>query len=110
MNTHQQIHQIAASDRRLEQVMEIVPNRSTKDANHLQRRQQQRAISNDMIKIALAYGQKQYDNRGGIIYMLGDRALSNTPYARFIDCLRGLCVICRSESQAMVTTFWRYGY
>ncbi len=108
MNTHKQIHQIAANDRKLDRVLDLVPAPLFMDTNHLQRRQQQRAISTDMIKIAVVYGQKRHDNRGGVIYMLGDRMLNNTPYAHFIDCMRGLCVVCKADSYSAFTAFWRY--
>ena len=55
MNTHKQIQQIAANDDRLTSKVDFTPICKLKDLNHLQRRQQQRAISNDMIQIAIAY-------------------------------------------------------
>jgi hypothetical protein len=73
MNTHKQIQQIAATDELLDQAIAITPIRNSKDLNHLQRRQQQRAISNDMIRVAIAYGQQRSDRHGAIVYTLSDR-------------------------------------
>ena len=55
MNTHKQIQQIAANDDRLTSKVDFTTICKSKDLNHLQRRQQQRAISNEMMQIAIAY-------------------------------------------------------
>ena len=70
MNTHKQIQQIAATDELLDQAIALTPIRKPKDLNHLQRRQQQRAISNDMIRVAIAYGQQRSDRHGAIVYTI----------------------------------------
>jgi hypothetical protein len=108
MNTHKQIQQIAATDELLDQA--IAPIRKPKDLNHLQRRQQQRAISNDMIRVAIAYGQQRSDRHGAIVYTLSDRQLKTSPYAKFTDTLRGLQVICLQDFQTLqiLTTYWNF--
>jgi hypothetical protein len=110
MNTHKQIQQIAATDKRLNQAIAYTPIRKSKDLNHLERRQQQRAITNDMIRVAIAYGQERFDHRGAIIYTLSDRKLKCSPYSRFTDALRGLQVICLQESPdiQILTTYWNF--
>ncbi|MEE3716582.1 hypothetical protein V2H45_07485 [Tumidithrix elongata RA019] len=110
MNTHQQIQQIATTDAQLDRAIAFTPIRKSKDLNHLQRRQQQRAISNDMIRVAIAYGQKHFDRRGAIVYTLGDRQLKQSPYARFTDTLRGLQVICLQglSTPQILTTYWNF--
>ena len=110
MNTHKQIQQIAATDELLDQLITLTPIRKPKDLNHLQRRQQQRAISNDMIQIAIAYGQKRFDHHGATIYTLSDRLLKHSPYAKFTDTLRGLQVICLQDLQTLqiLTTYWNF--
>jgi hypothetical protein len=110
MNTHKQIQQIAATDELLDQAIALTPIRKPKDLNHLQRRQQQRAISNDMIRVAIAYGQQRSDRRGAIIYTLSDRQLKTSPYAKFTDTLRGLQVICLPDLQTLqiITTYWNF--
>ncbi|MFM7602859.1 MAG: hypothetical protein ACKO7R_16950 [Pseudanabaena sp.] len=110
MNTHKQIQQIAATDELLDQAIAITPIRKPKDRNHLQRRQQQRAITNEMMQIAIAYGQQRSDRHGAIVYTLGDRQLKTSPYAKFTDTLRGLQVICLQDLQTLqiLTTYWNF--
>ena len=110
MNTHKQIQQIAANDDRLTSKVDFTPICKSKDLNHLQRRQQQRAISNDMIQIAIAYGQKRFDHHGATVYTLSDRLLKYSPYAKFTNALRGLQVICihNLNSYQILTTYWNF--
>ncbi|MFN5398279.1 MAG: hypothetical protein ACK5RE_06310 [Pseudanabaena sp.] len=110
MNTHKQIQQIAVNDDRLTSKVDFTPICKAKDLNHLQRRQQQRAITNEMMQIAIAYGQKHYDHRGATIYTLRDRQLKYSPYAKLASYLRGLQVICTSEEPILrvVTTYWNF--
>lgn len=78
-----------------------------KDQNHLQRRQQQRAINNVMIQIALLYGRKHF-NKGAEIYTLNDRSLQQSPYAQFTDALRGLRVVCLNglPKPQILSVYW----
>jgi hypothetical protein len=110
MNTHKQIQQIAANDDRLTSKVDFTPICKLKDLNHLQRRQQQRAISNAMIQIAITYGQKRFDHHGATVYTLSDRLLKHSPYAKFTNALRGLQVICihNLNSHQILTTYWNF--
>ncbi len=109
MNRHKQIQQIATLDDRLATVDTYIPVCKSKDINHLERRQQQRAISQDMIRVAIAYGQKRFDH-GAIVYTLSDRLLKHSPYAKFTDALRGLQVICLQSlnTYQILTTYWNF--
>lgn len=78
------------------------------EKNHVEKRKTQRAISHEMIKIAITYGKKEYSH-GATRYKLYDRCLFNTPYYKVIDKLRGLCVIAirqKDNIYAIVTTYW----
>jgi hypothetical protein len=110
MNTHKQIQQIAVTDELLDRAIVHTSIRKPKDFNHLERRQQQRAISNDMIRVAIAYGQQRFDRHGAIIYTLSDRKLKCSPYAKFTDALRGLQVICLKKYPdiEILTTYWNF--
>ncbi len=110
MNTHKQIQQIAATDDRLTSKVDFTPICKSKDLNHLQRRQQQRAITKEMMQIAIAYGQKRFDHRGAAIYTLSDRLLKHSPYSKFTNALRGLQVICihNLNSYQILTTYWNF--
>ena len=85
----------------------IIAVQRSKDLNHLERRQQQRAITNDMMKVALIYGEKGF-SRGAVIFTLNDRILQWTPYYKFIDVLRGLRVVCLSgpPNPKILTAYW----
>lgn len=96
MNTHRQIRQLAAADPKLLELGNIQMVTRQRDRNHVQRRKQQRAIKDSMIRVALGYGNRVYA-RGALHFQLSDRHLRGTPYARFTDALRGLTVVCVSH-------------
>jgi hypothetical protein len=110
MNTAKQILTIAQTDKTLDCISLFDRYHSTSDRDHLERRQQQRAINDLMIQIALKYGQKRFDHRGAVIYTLSDRSLQNSPYVKFSDRLRGLQVVCKSnvEKMQVITTYWNF--
>ena len=107
MDTKKQLSLIVESDINQDKIgtLRIAPKH--KDSNHVQRRQQQRAISNAMIQVALMYGCKHY-NKGAVIYTLTDRILRQTPYFRFTDTLRGLRVVCQNQLPEfqLLTAYW----
>jgi hypothetical protein len=107
METKKQIRLILESDANTNKIgtLKIAPR--NKDSNHLQRRQQQRAISNAMIQVALMYGRKHY-NKGAVIFTLNDRNLRQTPYFQFTDALRGLRVVCQTKLPGfqVLTAYW----
>ncbi|ACK71051.1 hypothetical protein PCC7424_2637 [Gloeothece citriformis PCC 7424] len=107
MNSKKQISLILQQDINQNKIGKLQPAKRQKDQNHLQRRQQQRAINNDMIKITLLYGRKHY-NKGAIIFTLTDRTLSKTPYFPFKDVLRGLRVVCLNglPNPQILTAYW----
>lgn len=77
------------------------------DDSHLSRRMQQRAVSWEMIKVAVAYGKKEYCNRA-LTFTLLDKNLRGTSYAPLTDSLRRLRVICREveDSLRISTVYW----
>lgn len=103
------INQLAKEDDKIQALGEINVWQKDKDTNHLERRQQQRAISNIMLSITLAYGEKQY-SYGALSYTLTDRKLLKTRYAKFTQELRGLKVICSLEEveipKKVLTAYW----
>jgi hypothetical protein len=107
MKTQERIKQLVATDARLCESTQFVASHRKRDWNHVQRRQQQRGITNDMIQIALTYG-KRYFNRGAQLFVLGDRTLRESPYAQFIDVLRGLTVVCDASAAtpSVLTAYW----
>lgn len=85
-----------------------------KDPNHVERRHQQRAISEVMVQICLLYGAKKWIH-GALTYTLSDRSLFNTPYYRHIELLRGLRVVCLegdnySDQFYILTVCWFFEF
>jgi hypothetical protein len=107
MSTKTQIHQLIQHDTNLIKSSSFTVFTGRTDRNHLQRRQQQRAINDDMIKIALTYGSKDY-SYGAIRFTLTDRRLRQSPYAKMTDALRGLRVVCQPSETILqiITAYW----
>jgi hypothetical protein len=79
------------------------------DDTHVERNQQQRGISNNMILIALNYGLKKRSYQD-FIYTLTDRNLLSSVYKKHISKLRGLTIVGNWEDSVFViiTCFWDY--
>lgn len=107
MNTHKKLTQIFQSDEKKCKLGTLTAKFNPKDHNHTARRKQQRAINETMIKIAILYGKKDF-HRQGIRFTILDKNLHNTIYAKFIDELRGLRVICKGElsNAEIITVYW----
>lgn len=64
-----------------------------------------------MIQLAIAYGKFKYHSHAKTWTLL-DRSLIYTPYARFIDKLRGLRIIATNYSSddtlRLSTAYWAY--
>jgi len=101
MSKQAQIYQIVQEDANISKLYPLTKS------NHAQQRKQQRAINDDMIKIALTYGSKDY-SYGAVRFTLTDRTLSQTPYAKVTDALRGLRVVCQTTETTteIITTYW----
>lgn len=80
-----------------------------KDPLHVQRKQQQRAINNTMILIALFYGNKKRTYQD-LAYMITDRSLRTTPYEKYICKLRGLTIIGNwiDDKFYLITSYWNF--
>ncbi|WP_199248087.1 hypothetical protein [[Phormidium] sp. ETS-05] len=107
MDANRKISKLVETDSNTQKIGSIIAVQRSKDLNHLERRQQQRAITNDMMKVALIYGEKGF-SRGAVIFTLNDRILQWTPYYKFIDVLRGLRVVCLSgpPNPKILTAYW----
>lgn len=110
MDANKKLCQLIECDSNAESIGSLSPVHRRKDLNHLERRQQQRAISNAMITVALTYGKKKF-SRGALVYTLNDRSLEHTPYQKFIDVLRGLRVVCLAgpPNPKILTAYWHEG-
>jgi hypothetical protein len=109
MNTQKQLNQIFQSDENKYKVGSLKQKVSFQDPDHTQRRKQQRAINETMMKIALLYGEKDFHGNDIRVTIL-DKNLRNTIYAKFIDKLRGLRVIWKGElnNPEIITVYWDF--
>lgn len=107
MDANKKITRLVEKDENQTQIGILISVHRRKDTNHLQRRQQQRAISNAMIEVALMYGTKGF-SRGALVFTLNDRSLRHSPYYQFIDVLRGLRVVCLAgpPNPKILTAYW----
>ncbi len=80
-----------------------------KDPLHVERKQQQRAINDDMVLIALFYGSKKRTYQD-LAYTITDRSLRDTPYEKYMCKLRGLTIIgnWHEDKFYMITSFWDF--
>ncbi|MBD2655258.1 hypothetical protein H6G45_17565 [Synechocystis sp. FACHB-383] len=109
MGKQSTLNQLIQQDANIIPSEAITSFNSYKDDNHLQRRQQQRAINTAMIQVALTYGQQDYSH-GAVRFTLTDRLLRQSPYAKMTDALRGLRVICQPTitNTQIVTAYWHH--
>lgn len=109
MNTQKQLNQIFQSDENKYKVGSLKQKVSFQDPEHTQRRKQQRAINETMMKIALLYGEKDFHGNDIRVTIL-DKNLRNTIYAKFIEKLRGLRVIWKGElnNPEIITVYWDF--
>lgn len=82
---------------------------NSKDEAHVERKIQQRAISVQLILIALHYGVKRR-SFNDITYTIIDRVLFKTPYEKYLSKLRGLTIVGNWENNSFViiTCYWNY--
>jgi hypothetical protein len=101
MSKQTQIYRIVQADDNISKLCHL------NESHHLQQRKQQRAINDDMIKVALTYGRKEY-SYGALQFTLTDRSLNHTPYAKVMDALRGLRVVCSQDfpTPEIITAYW----
>jgi len=80
-----------------------------KDPLHVERKQQQRAINDTMVLVALYYGSKKRTYKD-LAYTITDRSLRGTPYNKFIGKLRGLTIIGNWDDNKfhLRTSFWNF--
>ena len=111
MKFQKQLRQLVSCDDTINNLPQVEIFCYAKDFNHFNRRLQQRAINWDMIKLAIAYGKFQYYSQAQTWTLL-DRSLIYTPYARFVDKLRGLRIIANNyvceDTLKLSTAYWAY--
>lgn len=108
MNCLGQLDTLIASDTKINRIiLHTISNE--KDLLHVERKQQQRAITNSMIFIALTYGRKERSFQD-LSYKILDRSLLHTEYEKYLDKLRGLTVIGNWQENEfyIITCYWDF--
>jgi hypothetical protein len=111
MKLNKKLYRLTQLDRKVQNLPSIKVYSRAKDSNHFVRRLQQRAISWNMIKLAIAHGEFQYHSHAKTWTLL-DKNLQFTPYRKYIDKLRGLRIIALNNSSQnillLTTAYWSY--
>ena len=114
--SQQRLDHLAATDPQLRHAPRVLLIGTPSDANHAERRCQQRGISLTKIRIALTYG--RHDNHHSVErWTLISRELRRSPYARYEQDLNGLQLVGRrvrslndgGEVVLLKTCKWNYG-
>ncbi|WP_145956426.1 DUF4258 domain-containing protein [Burkholderia pseudomallei] len=81
-------------------------------SNHADKRAQQRGIDKTALPLLLAYGQREFDGRGGIRYLMTSDALAALSRAvgrtKQVEALAGVYAIVSAEDQTVITMGHRY--
>lgn len=87
-------------------------HRKAEMSRHAQKRAQQRGLSNDQVPIITAYGEPEHDGRGGIRYLMTDKAMIRLVRAlgrnQCIDGLAGAYVVVSADDGTVITIGHRY--
>lgn len=84
----------------------IQPPSDLQLSRHARERMRQRAIGDAELLIALAVARPAH-HLGDVLYLVTDRCLRGTPWARLADRLRGLCVVIAPDG-VVKTVKWHY--
>ena len=108
MKTKTSIQQLSKLDTKLNDLQYMFIE-SNHDPLHIERKQQQRAITDTAISICLCYGNKKRAIKAWN-YTLTDRSLKDTPYKKHKDSLRGLTIIGNWEDNVfyIITAYWDF--
>lgn len=86
--------------------------RKAEMSRHAQKRAQQRGLGQDQAPIITAYGEPDHDGRGGIRYLMTDKAMTRLVRAlgrnQCIDGLAGAYVVVSADDSKIITIGHRY--
>lgn len=94
------LKQLIATDDKIVSIAHYSILRKDNDPDHYERRQQQRAISEEMVSLCLTYGEKKRI-RGALTYTILDKNLKSTKYSKYLSELRGLRVVLNNLKESM---------
>jgi hypothetical protein len=79
---------------------------------HARKRSQQRGLRKDQVPIITAFGEHDHDGRGGIRYLMTDKAMTRLVRAlgrnQCIDGLAGAYVVLSADDSKVITIGHRY--
>lgn len=79
---------------------------------HALKRGRQRGISTDSATLVMAFGEPEYDNRGGIRYLMTDKALNKLRKAvgssQKLEALAGVYVVVSAADSNIITVAHRH--
>ena len=81
-------------------------------SRHADKRAQQRCIDQNSVRLVLAYGEREFDGRGGLRYLMTEkavallrRAVGKTPQ---VEALAGVYVVVSTEDPTVITLGHRF--
>ena len=81
-------------------------------SQHAQKRCQQRGFDHDVVPVVTAFGDRSYDGRGGIRYLMSGNAMSTLVRTlgrnQRIDALTGVYVVVSADDGSVITIGHRY--
>lgn len=81
-------------------------------SRHADKRAQQRGIDKSALPLLLAYGQREYDGKGGIRYLMTTSSLNNLSRVvgrtKQVEALAGVYAIVSAEDQTVITIGHRH--
>ncbi len=76
-------------------------------SRHAQKRSQQRGLGQDQVPVITAYGEPNHDGRGGVRYLMTDKAMTRLVRAlgrnQCIDGLAGAYVVLSADDRKVIT-------
>ena len=86
--------------------------RRTAISRHATKRCQQRGFGQDVVPVITMFGDASYDGRGGVRYLMTDKAMTSLIGAlgrnQRIDALAGAYVVVSTDGEAVITIGHRY--
>lgn len=97
---NESLKQLIETDERIVSIKDYKVLRKENDPYHYERRQQQRAISEEMVSLCLTYGEKKRI-RGALTFTILDKNLKSTKYNKYLSELRGLRVVLNNFKESI---------
>ncbi len=87
--------------------------RESRLSRHAEKRAQQRCISKASLPLVLAYGQREFDGKGGIRYLMTSDSIASLRQAvghtQRVDALAGVYAVVSAEDSTVITVGHRVG-